>query len=201
MPPRAHGVRGEGLIELAHQKAAEAEAHQQDAGDQSGLVGKPLAHRAQHGVVGEARREATDDAEADVQHQDRPDVGRQQKARQEQRRGHPQVHLLANLAGQQAAHQTADAEEAHDDGEGQGQLGGAPLGEFRRDGAGQHAPRVHKARHQQHGTAHDGIEPAIGFFHSRLLSCSDISRFCFFTVTFFLTFVKRENVIAYKETL
>ena len=60
---------------------------------------------------------------------------------------------------------------------------------------------IHKARHQQHGTAHDGIEPAIGFFHSRLLSCSDISRFCFFTVTFFLTFVKRENMIAYKETL
>ena len=142
LTPRTDGLGGTHLEDLAHQEAAEAEAHQQHTGDQALLIGKPAADGAHHRVVGKAGGEAADDAEADIQPHEGRDAGGQHKAAQEHGCRRPDVDLGADLAGQKAARHAAHAEQRHDDGEGQAQLRVRPLGIFLGDRAGQHAPGV-----------------------------------------------------------
>ena len=160
-PPAADPVGRPRLIELADQKAAAAEAHQQHAGDQAGAVGEPAHHGAHDGVVAQAGAEAAQHAEADVQHGHRLGAAGQKEAQQKQHRADAHGHFGAELAAEKAAQQRADAEQNHDDGEGQAQLRVRPLGIFLGDRAGQHAPGVDHTGEQQDHHAEGGVDPTI----------------------------------------
>ncbi len=154
-----------GLVELADEEAAAAEAHEQHAGDQARLVGKPLDHGAHHAVVGKAGGQAAQQAEAQVQRDGGLAAAGDEEAGQEQHGADAHGVFGAELARQQAAQQRADAEQDHDQGERQAQLCLGPAGELGGDGRAEHAPGVDQAREQQHDHAHDGVDPAVELLH------------------------------------
>ena len=159
------------LIELADEEAAAAEAHQQHAGDQAGLVREPLDHGAHDGVVAQAGAQAAQHAEAQIQCQRRLAAAGDVEPGQKQHRAQPHGVFGAEPTGQQAAQQGADAEQDHHQCERQAQLRLRPAGELRGDGGGQHAPCVHKSGEQQDDDADDGVDPAIQLLHGGVPPC------------------------------
>ena len=167
--PAADTGRCPGLVQLADQKAAAAEAHQQHAGDQARPIREPADHGAHHGVVAQAGAEAAQHAEAQVQRQRRLAAAGDEKAGQKQDRAQAHGVFGAELSGQQAAQQGADTEQDHHQGERQAQLGLRPAGELGADGGGQHAPGVHETCEQQDDDAHNGVDPAVELLHREYL--------------------------------
>lgn len=163
--PAADAGRCPGLVQLADQKAAAAEAHQQHAGDQARPVREPADHGAHDGVVAQAGAEAAQNAEAQVQRQRRLAAAGDEKAGQKQDRAQAHGVFGAEPSGQQAAQQGADTEQDHHQGERQAQLGLRPAGELGADGGGQHAPGVHETCEQQDDDAHNGVDPAVELLH------------------------------------
>ena len=162
LPPGARLSGGYGVKEGAQHHAAGAEPHQQHAGDKSLAVGEPLGHGAHHRVVGKAGGCAAQHAVAHIEHGQGAGPGDQEKAHQEQRRGEKDIGAHGDTLGQVACGEAAQAEEGHTDGESEGQLCRAPLGEIRPDGGGKHAPAVDKSGEEKHHKAYRGVEPPHG---------------------------------------
>ena len=150
---RAHGI--------AHHQGGSAEAHHQRTGAGALFVGEPGVDGGDNHIISDADAQPRQHAIADVQHGHARAVqpGGEKKAQAGQHARQDQGGPGADPLGQQAPHHAAQAEEAHRQGEIQGQLVGGPA-EVRRQGGLQNGPAVDDAREQQGKDARRQVQPA-----------------------------------------